>query len=137
MNQMSSDELQQHITMLGWLYIVGHAIFLVIGAFVVALLIGVGVATGDSEARAVLGVVGTSIGLLLAALGIPGLVAGYGLLARKIWARLLAIVVGILGLVNFPFGTAIGLYTLWVLTQPAAIDYFSSQFPTYKQGAVR
>ena len=50
--------------------------------------------------------------------------ASYGLLARKPWARILALVVGILGLVNFPIGTAIGLYTFWVLTQPAAMDAF-------------
>jgi len=62
------------------------------------------------------------VGLLMAALGLPGLLAGYGLLTRKPWARVLAIVVGILSLLNFPIGTAIGIYTLWVLTQPVATD---------------
>ena len=47
----------------------------------------------------------------MALLGLPGLLAGYGLLTRKPWARILAIVVGILSLLNFPVGTAIGLYT--------------------------
>ena len=60
-------------------------------------------------------------------LAIPGLVAGAGLLARKSWARILAIVVGILGLVNFPIGTAIGVYTLFVLMQDAAAEYFAPQ----------
>ena len=75
------------------------------------------------------GVVGTAVGLLFAALGIPGVVAGYGLLTKKPWARVLTIVVGILSLVNFPVGTAIGLYTLWVLTQPAATEYFVAPTP--------
>ena len=35
---------------------------------------------------------------------------------------MLAIAVGILSLLNFPIGTAIGIYTLWVLTQPVAAD---------------
>jgi hypothetical protein len=65
----------------------------------------------------------------MAALGIPGLLAGYGLLTRKPWARVLAIVVGILGLLNFPVGTAIGIYTLWVLMQPAASEYFAGLTP--------
>jgi hypothetical protein len=65
----------------------------------------------------------------MAALGLPGLLAGYGLLTRKPWARVLAIVVGILNLVNFPVGTAIGLYTLWVLTQPTATEYFAAPTP--------
>ena len=77
----------------------------------------------------VLTLVGTTVGLLMAALGLPGVIAGYGLLTRKPWARILAIVVGILNLVNVPVGTAIGLYTLWVLTQPAATEYFTAPAP--------
>ena len=62
-------------------------------------------------------------------LGIQGMVAGYGLLRRKAWGRILAMVVGFLGflgLVNFPLGTAIGIYTFWVLLQDSAADYFMS-----------
>jgi len=82
---------------------------------------------GEREATAILVTVGTAVGLLLVVLGIPGLVAGAGLLARKSWARILAIVVGILGLVNIPIGTAIGVYTLYVLMQDAATEYFAPQ----------
>lgn len=126
-NQMSERELQLHITILGWLYIVGHAVLLVVGAFVFFLLTGVGVATGEAEAAGVLGIVGTSVGLLLTALGLPGVLAGYGLLRHRPWARVLAIVVGVLGLVNVPVGTAIGLYALLVLTPEAAQPYFEAQ----------
>ena len=129
MNAMNERDLQQHVGILGWLYIIGHAVFLAIGAFVFLLLVGLAPVTGEPEPMWILGVVGTAIGLLFAALGIPGLLAGYGLLAKKPWARVLAMVVGILSLVNFPVGTAIGLYTLWVLTQPAATDYFAAPVP--------
>ena len=129
MNQMNQHAMQQHMPILGWLYVVGHAIFLVIGAFVFLLLIGLAPVTGESEAIWILPLVGTTVGLLMAALSLPGLLAGYGLLTRKSWARVLAIVVGILGLLNFPLGTAIGLYTLWVLTQPAATEYFAAPAP--------
>jgi len=44
-----------------------------------------------------------------------GLVAGWGLLERQPWARMLAIVLGAISLVDVPFGTALGIYTLWVL----------------------
>jgi hypothetical protein len=129
MNAMNQQDLQQHITILGWLYIIGHGIFLAIGAFVFLLLVGIAPVTGEPEPMWILGVVGTAIGLLFAVLGIPGVLAGYGLLTKKPWARLLAIVVGILSLVNFPVGTAIGLYTLWVLTQPVATEYFTAPTP--------
>jgi hypothetical protein len=44
-----------------------------------------------------------------------GIVTGCGLLARQSWARMLAIIFGAFSLVDIPFGTAIGVYTLWVL----------------------
>jgi hypothetical protein len=50
-------------------------------------------------------------------IGIPSLIAGIGLLNRKRWARILAIILAILALSSFPIGTAAGIYTLWVLTQ--------------------
>ncbi len=43
------------------------------------------------------------------------LLTGYGLLTMKPWARTLAIVMAILSLIKIPLGTALGIYTLWVL----------------------
>lgn len=43
------------------------------------------------------------------------ILVGISLLNRKPWARPLAIVVAILALFKFPIGTALGIYTLWVL----------------------
>jgi uncharacterized membrane protein (DUF2068 family) len=47
--------------------------------------------------------------------GVAGIIAGWGLYERRSWARILAIVLGFLNLFHWPFGTAIGIYTLWVL----------------------
>jgi hypothetical protein len=44
---------------------------------------------------------------------------GYALLTRRPWGRTIAIVAAVLSLIKFPFGTALGVYTLWVLV-PAA-----------------
>jgi hypothetical protein len=41
--------------------------------------------------------------------------AGWGLLQREAWARPLAIVAGFLALFHIPFGTALGVYSIWVL----------------------
>lgn len=46
---------------------------------------------------------------------IAGFAAGWGLLQRSSWARMLALVLGAISLLNVPFGTALGAYTLWVL----------------------
>jgi hypothetical protein len=48
------------------------------------------------------------------------LIAGYGLLNRRPWGRIVAIIAAILALIKFPFGTALGIYTLWVLAPGAS-----------------
>lgn len=55
------------------------------------------------------------IGALLFATAVLGFLAGWGLLNYRSWARMLAMVLGIIALIHFPFGTALGIYTLWVL----------------------
>ena len=61
------------------------------------------------------GFTGITLGVFLLAISLPGLVAGIGLLKFQPWARILAIVLSALHLVNFPFGTAVGIYGLYVL----------------------
>jgi hypothetical protein len=129
MKQLDLAQIEFHVNILGWLHLISSLVFLAIAIFLYVLLTGIGVASGDSTAMMVLSVVGTSLGILLTILGIPGLAAGYGLLARRSWGRILAVVVGFFNLVNFPLGTAIGLYTLWVLLQDAAADYFAPLKP--------
>jgi hypothetical protein len=56
-----------------------------------------------------------TVGSLFLAGGVLGIVTGWGLLERQPWARMLAIVLGCFSLVEMPLGTALGIYTLWVL----------------------
>ena len=53
-------------------------------------------------------------------MGLLSLLVGYGLQTRQPWGRTLAIVFGILALIKIPVGTALGIYTLWVLTPSAS-----------------
>jgi hypothetical protein len=46
---------------------------------------------------------------------ITGFFAGWGLLQRERWARTLTLVLSFLALLNIPLGTALGVYSLWVL----------------------
>jgi hypothetical protein len=55
------------------------------------------------------------VGWLLLARGVLGVIAGWGLLDRQPWARVLAIVLGMFTLFHLVLGTALGIYTLWVL----------------------
>lgn len=60
------------------------------------------------------------VGAYLAVTAVAGIAAGWGLIDRQPWARMFAIVIGCLKLVDFPFGTALGIYTLWVLASGGA-----------------
>ena len=56
----------------------------------------------------------------------PRIVTGWGLLERQSWARTLAIVLGCFNLLSMPFGTALGIYTLWVLVSPGAEQEYAA-----------
>ena len=51
---------------------------------------------------------------------------GYSLLERKSWGRTLAMILAILQLIKIPFGTAIGIYTLWVLGPAASAAEYAA-----------
>jgi hypothetical protein len=64
------------------------------------------------------------IGFILMVTGVLGILAGWGLLERQPWARVLAIVLGFLALFHFGIGTVLGIYTLWVLLpRESALEY--------------
>jgi hypothetical protein len=124
--------MEQHVQVLGWILIAVHAIFLAIGAFVFALLVSIGAVSGSGDAIAILSLVALGVSALMALLALPGMLAGYGLLHRRPWARVLTIIVGALNIVNFPLGTVLGIYALWILLQQAADDYFNPTSPAFR-----
>jgi hypothetical protein len=109
--------MQQHITVLGWLYIVFGALGLLAALFILLVMGGTGMLAGDAQSAALLSGIGLFIAVIVAILSVPSIIAGWGLLKRKSWSRLLAIVIGALNILNFPIGTAVGIYTIWTLTQ--------------------
>ena len=124
MNSLTQEQMRQHAPIVAWLNIAGSIVLLLVAAFLLILLPLIGAASGDRTALGVLFAVGAGVGIFLAALALPGLIAGIGLLRRKNWGRILAIVVSFLNLLNFPLGTLLGGYSLWVLFQEAAGEYF-------------
>ncbi len=57
----------------------------------------------------------TTLGIIVLAKAACGFIAGWGLLQRESWARMVALVLAFISLFNIPFGTALGVYTLWAL----------------------
>ena len=64
---------------------------------------------------------------MVVVLSLPGIIAGIGLLKLQPWARILAIVISALNLLNVPIGTALGVYGLWVLLQAETERLFAQR----------
>ncbi len=125
MSKAKIHELDKHITILGWLHIALNAMTLFVGVLVFFVLISAGLVSADSEAMGILAIIGTFVLGLLVVISIPGIITGWGLLKRKSWARILALVIGFLGLMNIPLGTLLGVYTIWaLLVHDEASNYF-------------
>ena len=125
MDYFDHEDMNIHVPLLGWLYIAGHAIFLLLGICGLLLLSGIGGITGDPVANRILTLIGTFGAVFFTLLSLPGLLAGFGLIKREPWARILALVIAFLNLVNFPLGTVLGIYAFFVLLQKEASEYFS------------
>jgi len=126
MNTFTKSQLEIHVPVLGWLLIGANLIYLLMAAVLAVLLVGIGTAVDDATAEQVLSIVAASVGGLLAVLGLPGIIAGAGLLARKTWGRILSIVISGLSVLCFPLGTILGVYGLIVLLQDSAAEYFAA-----------
>ncbi|MFN2165349.1 MAG: hypothetical protein ACK2U9_03725 [Anaerolineae bacterium] len=124
MNQLDQQQLRQHVTIVALLQILPSVLILLLAGFAFLFLAGIGAFVGESGVFGILLVVGAAAGAFLGVLALPGIFAGMGLLLRKEWGRFLALLVGVLGLVNIPVGTLIGIYTVWVLMQDEAGPYF-------------
>jgi hypothetical protein len=103
--------MDTHVKIVGWLWIANGVLS------VLMAIIGLAVINWP-------GVIPAARDSLLASFGalcffLPGIIAyviaGYGLLKYKSWARILVIILAILNLILFPIGTAVGIYTLWAM----------------------
>ncbi len=118
-------EKDKHITILAILNIVRGALLLLIGAIAFVFFAGIGTITGDSTAMGVLGLIGLLAAIFMGILAIPSILAGVGLLQRQEWGRILALVVGIISLIDVPIGTALGIYSIWLLMDDGTRTLFN------------
>jgi phage shock protein PspC (stress-responsive transcriptional regulator) len=116
--------MEEHVRVLGILYIALSALGIIAAAIVFVILVGSGMITGDEEVIFITRIVGIGVAGLLLLFSLPGLFAGLGLLKYESWARILALVLGFINLINIPFGTMLGVYSIWVLTNKEIQELF-------------
>ena len=124
---MSPQDTETHVKIVAWLHIILSALGLLVTALVFLVFVGIGLliaATDGTSAMGIFAVIATLISAFLLLVSVPGLIGGIGLLQRQNWARILVLILSVLQLFNVPFGTAVGVYSLWVLTRAETLAHF-------------
>jgi hypothetical protein len=125
--------LKSHVDFVGALFIVWGLLTVVIGAATLALAVGaVALITSRSHGGQV------AAGLTVAAFTALALIAilwgaahvGAGVALRKYtpWSRLIALMLGSVDLLLLPYGTALGVYTLYVLLHEGGKSLFHVRY---------
>jgi len=118
--------LDRHLRTLGILWLVAGALFVIPGLFfmVISSVVRIGIPAAEALPRIVAPLVLSLIGWTLLIVAAGGILVGWGLTKLQPWARTAAIVLGIVSLLHPPLGTALGIYTLWVLlSDPGGVEY--------------
>jgi ABC-type Fe3+ transport system permease subunit len=124
MNVLGKKDFGTHVAVVGWLQIANGLLGLLLGALAATLLVGLAGITDIGRVLQTTTLRAAVIGGLMVILSIPGIVAGIGLLRRASWSRVMALVLSAFELVLFPFGTLLAAYTVFVLSQQAAVEAF-------------
>jgi hypothetical protein len=115
--------MRVHFDVLGWLYVLVGAMAIVTGASVGVLVVGMlAVAGNQPETSAVGPIVRLFLasGALMIAAGGVMVAIGRALGARRRGGRRAALLAAVANLAILPFGTALGIYTYWVLVNDEA-----------------
>ena len=123
----AENKMEKHLTIVAALQ-VGFSLLGIMAAIIVySVLHSVMHIADDPEAARVLSLVARWVSLFLLLISVPGLIGGIGLFMKKSWARILVLIISVLDLLNIPIGTAVAVYTIWVLVQDDTVKLFKEQ----------
>ncbi len=128
--------MEKHITLAAVLNIGLGILGLLFACVVFVVIAGGGLISGDPEAMAITMIVGSVIAVFFIVLSLPKIIGGIGLLKRRRWARIVLLIISVMALIDFPIGTALGIYTIWVLLQDETIRLLETT-PSHAVDTVR
>lgn len=116
--------MEKHINIVAALQI-GLSIFNLLVALLIFTILKLVVGFVDEpNAETILSIIADVLAIVFVVISVPGILAGLGLYRRKEWARILTLILSVIEIFSFPFGTAIGIYSIWALVQPETITAF-------------
>jgi hypothetical protein len=127
---MEDSKMKKHVTAVGAIQIAFGLLGLVIsgGLFVLLGNLLDFIPTEDMPEFVIsfLSYLFKALPIVFGGISILGLVGGIGLLSYKSWARIMVIIVAVIGCLNIPVGTLAGVYSIWVLMQDDTIKLFKT-----------
>lgn len=122
------DKLEKHVNLIGIFWIVLGALTFFGGLITFFILFGISfIPDIGYEAPVILRTIGVGVAIFLFILSIPKIIAGIGLMKKKEWGRILALVVAFLSVLSFPLGTALAIYSFVILVKDETIQLFRQQ----------
>jgi predicted nucleic acid-binding Zn ribbon protein len=109
------DRVQEHVRLLGIFWLAISALNVLGGAVLMILANTLFVHLAEQGAPKFLQPLLSFVAIFILVKACAGFLGGWGLLQHEPWARILTLILAFLALFNIPFGTALGVYTLWVL----------------------
>ena len=126
--------MSSHIDFLGILFIIWGLLTTLVGVSTLALGVGaVALITsanrteGGQFAAGLTAAVFTALAVIAILWGAAHVVVGVPLRRRRPWSRIMALVLGSIDLLLLPYGTALGLYGLWVLLSEDGKSLFTER----------
>ena len=115
--------MSTHVDVVGMLFVIWGVLTVLVGLSTLALGVGAfalitsASAGGGSGqfAASLTAAAFTTLAVIAIVWGIAHVVVGVPVRRHKPWARLLALMLGSVDLLLLPYGTALGVYALWVL----------------------
>ena len=124
--------MKSHVDFLGSLFIVWGLLTVVVGVAMLALGVGAaalitsaGRSGGSQVAAGIIAAAFTTLAFIAMLWGAAHAIVGVPLRRRTPWSRLVALMLGSIDLLLLPYGTALGVYALYVLLNEEGKALFS------------
>ncbi len=125
----------KHINIVAILFMIWGGFQLVMALFVGLVFSGLGgllgvIGLGGDEELLIMGgayfFIGIFVAVIAGVMSLPSIIAGFGLMKRAGWARILALIVGAMALMSVPMGTMLGIYAFITLLDAEVADEFAA-----------
>jgi uncharacterized membrane protein (DUF2068 family) len=95
---------------------------LLIGALVILIAPAIAAADQDENLGIAIVAIATVASSLMFIFAVAGIIGAIGILKQRRWARYVLLVLGAIWAIKAPVGTALGVYTFYVLTRDEIVN---------------